>query len=378
MEKKENISAFIEDENVDHPMLSIIIPAYNEERNIEKCIMSIVNQPYSNYEVLIIDNNSTDHTLNICNKLGRENKNIYVYSEFQKGVSAARNKGLKLAKGNYVMFVDGDDFLPFGILPTLIGKMEETQDAIVQGDIVPEKLYQEQGQLGKAYREEHRTSEYIQKVTLYSAKYAAKEKEWILNSVYGVFGKLFPKKIIADLCFHEDIALGEDMLFYLETLQRAREVIIISRCVYVVNDHNEESSTRRINPELADSVETATNRLIDLYDHLSEEVQENLYYQVFRHIEVGILEQIQKICLQKTTEELVSYAKRYLKFRKEVYIDAYKIVLKQRFQGGIKKYLLYYLPIVFLKNGHYRLYCSYIRSKEKIKRYKNECRKKIS
>lgn len=377
MEKSENKSAFIEKSNNRYPILSIIIPVYNEEKNIEKCIRSILKQPYKDYEILIVDNHSTDHTLSICNRLQEENRNIFVCSELKRGVSAARNRGLKLAKGKYIMFIDGDDFLPSGILPLFMEKVGDGQDIIVQGNIVLEKCYLEMKQSKEMNQEVRRHSGYMQNITLYPAKYAGVENNWVLNSVYGVVGKVFPKKTITDLRFLEGVALGEDILFYLEALRRSGDIAVISDCVYVVNDHNTESSTRRINLKLADSVAVVTDRLVDLYDGSSAEVQENLYYQIFRHIEVGILGQIEKMSLQKSTAELTIYAKQYLKPKKNIYKEAYQVVLRKKFQEGVKKYILYYVPITLLEKEHYRLYCLYIRMKEKIKRYKNEHRQEI-
>lgn len=378
MEKAENNIAFIRSAKNSYSVrLSVIIPVYNEEKNIKKCVESIIAQIQADDEILIINNNSTDRTLEICKNLQILNTNIYVYSEKKRGVSAARNRGLELARGSFVMFVDGDDYLPYGILSLLMKNAKNFPGKIVQGNILLEKEYLENVYSGEINQEAILESKYMQEIALYPIKYRKREKEWVLNSVYGVIGKIFPKAIISDMRFYEDTALGEDMLFYLETLHKTDVIIVLSNCVYVVNDHNSESSTRRINPMLAESVTVTVDRLIELCGK-DEKMQENLNYQIFRHIEVGVLEQAEKVCMQKTVAEMTSYIKLHLEPRKEIYKKAYKVVLGRRFKEGIKRYILYYLAISFLKNEKYRSYCQFICTKEKIKRYKNGSAKKVN
>lgn len=93
--------------------LSIIIPAYNAESYIEACIKSVLrqNMPVDSMEVIIIDDGSTDNTGHIADKLASEHKTVTVHHQINKGLSEARNKGIELAKGDYLMFVDSDDLL---------------------------------------------------------------------------------------------------------------------------------------------------------------------------------------------------------------------------------------------------------------------------
>ena len=89
---------------------SIIVPVYNVENYVDKCIKSILNQTYKNYEVIIINDGSTDNSLNIINKY-KNNKKIKIITQKNKGLSNARNNGMKMATGDYLLFIDSDDYI---------------------------------------------------------------------------------------------------------------------------------------------------------------------------------------------------------------------------------------------------------------------------
>ena len=116
-------------------VLSIIIPAYNVEKFIEKCINSISKQKINEelYEVIIVDDGSTDGTSRICRRLCEKNgKNIYFYSKQNGGLSDARNYGLSKASGKYVWFIDSDDYITDDSLGLIIDKLgEEKPDTLI-------------------------------------------------------------------------------------------------------------------------------------------------------------------------------------------------------------------------------------------------------
>jgi glycosyltransferase involved in cell wall biosynthesis len=102
--------------------LSIIIPVYNVENHISTCIQSICNQDINekDYEILIIDDGSTDNSINIALHFERKYTNIHVYSQKNEGVGSARNKGISLAKGKYIYFIDPDDYLADNVLDLIL------------------------------------------------------------------------------------------------------------------------------------------------------------------------------------------------------------------------------------------------------------------
>ena len=91
--------------------ISVIVPVYNSEKYIEKCIESIINQTYRNIEIIFINDGSTDESLNIIHKYKKLDNRIKVINQSNSGVSAARNKGIKNSIGDYITFVDSDDHI---------------------------------------------------------------------------------------------------------------------------------------------------------------------------------------------------------------------------------------------------------------------------
>ena len=91
--------------------VSIIIPVYNVEKYLEECVNSILNQKIKNYEIILVDDGSTDSSGEICDKMSANNQEITVIHQKNQGLSEARNSGIKKATGEYLMFVDSDDFI---------------------------------------------------------------------------------------------------------------------------------------------------------------------------------------------------------------------------------------------------------------------------
>lgn len=107
--------------------VSVIVTVYNTEKYIEKCIISLINQTYKNIEIILIDGGSTDNTPEICRKYESEYKNIRLVHKENEGVSAARNRGIIEAIGDYIFFVDGDDWIENNTIEALVWLEEENE-----------------------------------------------------------------------------------------------------------------------------------------------------------------------------------------------------------------------------------------------------------
>ncbi len=114
-------------------MYSIIVPIYNVEEYIEKCICSILSQNFKDFELILIDDGSTDNSYNICNSYAQKHKNIVLCNKQNGGVSSARNYGLNLAKGEYVIFIDSDDFISPDYFEKLQASITPTTDYLFSG-----------------------------------------------------------------------------------------------------------------------------------------------------------------------------------------------------------------------------------------------------
>ena len=116
--------------------VSVIIPVYNCENYISKSVESVINQDISEVEIILVDDGSTDDSLKVCQLLSLKYRNIKVISQGNKGPGAARNAGLKIATGEYVTFLDGDDLLPKNIFNKIYSILKESSSDIFIGNIL--------------------------------------------------------------------------------------------------------------------------------------------------------------------------------------------------------------------------------------------------
>ena len=113
--------------------VSIIVPIYNSEKYIERCIKSILNQTYKNFELILINDGSTDKSIDILNKYKKIDKRISIIDKKNEGVAKTRNLGIQKAKGKYVMFIDNDDFINKNYVETYYKIIKEKKLDIVIG-----------------------------------------------------------------------------------------------------------------------------------------------------------------------------------------------------------------------------------------------------
>ena len=107
------------------PVLSVIIPVYNREKFLERCVKSVAGSSLQNIEIILIDDGSVDHSGALCDELAEEDERIIVIHQQNAGVSAARNRGLEKARGKYFAFVDSDDYIEPEMYEKMIAAMED-------------------------------------------------------------------------------------------------------------------------------------------------------------------------------------------------------------------------------------------------------------
>lgn len=135
-------------EKMSEPLLSVVVPIYNVEEYLEKCIESIVTQTYSNLEIILVNDGSTDGCLEICRKWEKQDKRIIVIDKLNGGLSDARNEGMKIASGELITFVDSDDFIDQEMYKKMIEKKKKVNSEICVCGI---KRIRESGEIQKAY-----------------------------------------------------------------------------------------------------------------------------------------------------------------------------------------------------------------------------------
>jgi len=115
-----------------NPLISVIVPVYNVELYLVECINSLLNQTYENVEIILINDGATDKSLSICKQYVEMHSNITLISQSNQGLSAARNKGIQYAKGDYITFVDSDDILHKEYLEILFELIEDADIAVCE------------------------------------------------------------------------------------------------------------------------------------------------------------------------------------------------------------------------------------------------------
>lgn len=213
-------------------MLSIIIPVYNSEKFLHRCVNSVLNQSFQNWELILVDDGSYDTSGKICDEFAQYDERIKVIHKSNGGVSSARNIGLDLATGEYIMFVDSDDWLE----PDLCQKLF---DGIGQCDLA----------IGgyKAVLKKRQIQHIAKDIRLNFPEccspifYVLYENE-LLNAP---FSKLYKQDIIRKQRFDENTKLGEDFLFNLDYISKCSNISIVATSSYIYNMTNENSATKK-------------------------------------------------------------------------------------------------------------------------------------
>ena len=210
--------------------VSIIVPVYNVEKYIEKCLKSLISQSYKNIEIILIDDGSKDNSGKICDTYKRKDSRIKVIHKENAGVSEARNLGIQKATGRYLCFVDADDFV-------MNDYIEYMHQLIVKesSDIaVCTKMFSN-------FNEEQSSDEMIEVLDRENAIIR------ILNyrMPIGVYSRIFKKDLIKDdgIKFLKDIYMGEGFNFNVACFQKAKKVIISNYKVYYYRRDNTTSAT---------------------------------------------------------------------------------------------------------------------------------------
>lgn len=207
-------------------MVSVIVSVYNLKRYIERCVESLRKQTFSNLEILLVDDGSTDGSAEICDKYAKQDTRIKVIHQPNKGVSAARNCGLDNAKGDYVMFVDGDDYVEPEYVKRLYEEMITADTDMVlcnyyyrddEGEVINRENY--------TYVAEMRPFQNIQALYLFE------------DQQYGTFfdvlwNRIFRKSLFDGIRFPEGISLVEDISVLSELYYRAKRVSVIGDKLY--------------------------------------------------------------------------------------------------------------------------------------------------
>lgn len=226
-------------------MISIIVPVYNAEKYLRRCVDSILCQTYSDIQVILINDGSTDSSLDICRKYEKDDPRITVIDGKNEGASAARNKGLAEANGEYIGFVDSDDVIAPNYYETLISFLASQYVDVV--DSYPVIFYDDRILHNYISASCHNAEI---KCTVHNKKEMLKQF-WDYNYFqWNVYTKLFKKKCLEGIRF--DGNNGEDTKFILDIIDKEASFSLINYSGYFYFKGNEASVTSRFSAKTLD------------------------------------------------------------------------------------------------------------------------------
>lgn len=200
-------------------LISVIVPVYNAEKYIRECIESIIRQTYENLEIILVDDGTPDNSGGICDEYSIKDKRIKVIHKENGGVSSARNSGLENSTGEYIAFIDGDDYIEKSYFEKMIEKIKkENADCV-----------------GCGY---NRIYDNKIEAVVSNQPYSLKEKDYLENVLYVQSGlgfchmKLWKKSCINSIRFNEKLKVAEDALFNIQASKNVKNFYMINEALY--------------------------------------------------------------------------------------------------------------------------------------------------
>lgn len=326
-------------------LISIIVPIYNAEQFIEQTIRSVISQSYPHFELIVINDGSTDQSESIVSSWLSKDKRISLISKKNEGPSAARNMGLEKANGDYILFVDADDVLKKGMLAKLIQREVES-DMIIFG-------YENHYSLNSLDNnvilpEIEGTYSLDMFISNFGMLYQG-------NLIHYLWNKLYKRDCIEGIRFDESIKVGEDLLFNLDVFKRIETVTVDREAYYIHNWYNINSITKKFHRELLWYRKRQFEEISGFLKDFKANSEENnlLIQQSFFKKILGFLMSIEakdaqlsykdkRILLIKTTQVMKELS--FLDYKyKAIWENAVVFLMKH------KLYFLLYLSNKFLK-----------------------------
>ena len=285
-------------------LLSIIVPFYNSDKYLDECISSIIYQTYKNFELILVNDGSTDTSLEICNKFKENDNRIIVVDKENTGVSDSRNIGLSLAKGKYIGFVDSDDFIEKEMYQSLIEKIQSEKSEICVMDSYTIRL--------------SKTKNLNNISPIDNAE--ALKKLLLLEFPTSVWAYLYTKKSLDGIKFSQKIHFFEDLEFNYRVLCNIQNVSVHKSKLY-----NYRISETSINSQ---SINYKKLTCLDLLDSIIENIKskqialEKQSRYFVSHCLISMILSISKI--EETNNEFYSILRKYcIKYMNSILFSKY-------------------------------------------------------
>lgn len=279
-----------------YPLISIIVPIYKVENYLRKCIESIINQTYKNLEIILVDDGSPDNCPKICDEYAKKDSRIVVIHQKNGGLSNARNSGLHVAKGEFIGFVDGDDYIEADMYETLYNAIiqNNAQMSICDFYVVNQKQEKMQKEIQTNIKEDKK---------IFNKQEAMKEMLLDINIRGYVWTKLFKKDCFESLRFPEGKNY-EDIAISIKCFEKTDKIVYINKQKY--NYVQRENSIDHVKSErnLRDAIEVSYERYKYVKKNYAEIKEHNVYsfihrilcvYKDLKNIEIYYFDMIKEL-----------------------------------------------------------------------------------
>lgn len=320
-------------------LISIIVPIYNAENYLKQCIGSILSQTYTDFELILVNDGSTDNSFEICNRYEKIDDRVHVITKTNSGVSDARNQGLEFASGEFICFVDADDRIKEDFVEVLYRELLcDDVDVVFCGF-----QYDYDGRL------------IDKKPRMPSGVYHTTDIKKVIiddGTMSGIlFGSaccaMYKKGIIEEhgLAFNKEIKLNEDGLFNIEYCAQANRVKVLSDQYLYIYRQNESSATKM--PTVVNRAAVATAKIAEICK--DQEIDMNLNQQLGARKVTEAFWMVLKLCSDKNPNNLNNTVKSLKILLSDVELrDSYQYINLREINKY--KHVYYYL----MKNKHYR------------------------
>lgn len=252
------------------PLISIIIPVYNVEKYLRDALDSVVNQTYTNLEIVIVNDGSTDNSLDICNEYAKNDRRIIVISIQNSGAAVARNRGLDCATGEFIVFVDSDDYCPLNSIESLYDSYKNEQVDLVIGNSL---TIQDNVQKSDISRKNDRVREVISGVEMIRRLLIGASAPW---------ARLYKKSLWEGLRFPEGV-INEDEPILIQVYSRCNKILMLEEVVYYYRKRENSVTSSQFGIKKLDMYYNAVNNE-KLVAQIDEVLIEPARYKVIKSL----------------------------------------------------------------------------------------------
>lgn len=280
--------------------ISVIVPVYNVEKYIRRCLDSLVNQSFKEMEIILVDDCSTDQSLEICKEYQQTYENVIVVQhEKNKGISATRNTGIRMAQGEYIGFIDSDDWVDINMYEEMYTQLINNKvdivicayNEVVDNQIIRGNLYRDEKILAK----EQLVNEYL---------------KYTINS--SVWNKLFKKSLFInnEIYFPEGKIYEEQYLTY-ELLKKCSKIKILNKPFVFYNRRPESYTTSKLSTKHLDALEEMKKIKMNLVENNEYDKYGKVYsVRCYRVIQMAFVNKMQFV---KSDKEISNSVKSFLR-----------------------------------------------------------------